>query len=156
MDIKLAAQLKDIHLPAEPGIWPIAPGWWGVLLFAILLIVALVFIIKKYQRGAAKREALIKLQQIESEYQADKDSGRYFSDISKLLRRAAIHAFSRQACAGLSGEAWLQFLQNHSKDGGFIDGVGRDLVEAQFKPERSKPDTIAINQLTEQWLRRNL
>lgn len=168
MDIKLAAQLKDIHLPAEPGIWPLAPGWWGVSLLVILLFASLFFLVKRYRRGAARREALAQLQKIESEYLLDKDSGRYFSDISKLLRRAAIHAFSREACAGLSGEAWLQFLQSHSANGGFIDGVGSDLIEVQFKPQTSNlkpqslkpqstgPDTVAINQLTEQWLRGNL
>ena len=28
-------QLRDIHLPADPGWWPPAPGWW--LLAAVLV-----------------------------------------------------------------------------------------------------------------------
>ncbi len=157
MDIKLAAQLKDIHLPEEPGIWPLAPGWWCVLLLTLLIAAVLIYLVRKYRQGAAKREALIQLQQIEIQYQKDEDSRRYYSDISKLLRRAAIHTYSREACAGLSGDAWLQFLQSHSTNGGFVDGVGRELVEVQFKPKCIEPaDTKAIYQLTEQWLRRNL
>ena len=33
-----ALPLKDLHLPAEIGWWPLAPGWWGVI--AVLAVVA--------------------------------------------------------------------------------------------------------------------
>ena len=39
------SQLKDIHLPAAGGFWPPAPGWWLLTLLALLLIVALVWLV---------------------------------------------------------------------------------------------------------------
>ena len=35
-----APQLRDIHLPPDPGWWPPAPGWW---LLALLLLLSGVF-----------------------------------------------------------------------------------------------------------------
>lgn len=156
MNLKLAAQLKDIHLPAEPGFWPLAFGWWILLALIILSVVVLFWLLRRYKKGAARREALLQLQQIEEIYISDKDGEKYYSDISKLLRRVAITAFSREQCAGLSGESWLGFLRSHAPDGGFDDTAGRDLIQARFKNHSSQPDTTAINSLVESWIRRNL
>lgn len=35
-----ALPLRDIHLPPEPAIWPLAPGWWWVM--AIIILAALI------------------------------------------------------------------------------------------------------------------
>ena len=35
-----ALRLRDIHLPPEPAIWPLAPGWWWVM--AIIILAALI------------------------------------------------------------------------------------------------------------------
>ena len=39
-----ALELRDIHLPMEPGYWPLAPGWWVLIVLALILSY---FIIKK-------------------------------------------------------------------------------------------------------------
>ena len=43
--------LRDIHLPAPLGWWPLAPGWWivGALVFA-LLIAGLIWLWKRQNR----------------------------------------------------------------------------------------------------------
>jgi flagellar biosynthesis/type III secretory pathway M-ring protein FliF/YscJ len=51
--------LHDIHLP-EPisFFWPLAPGWWLLLAFVLVLILVSIWILRFRKRNAAKRFAL--------------------------------------------------------------------------------------------------
>ncbi len=156
MDVKLAVQLKDIHLPPEPGFWPPAIGWWIVLVLLLLSVLGLVFIWIRYKRKAPRREALLLLNEIEKSYLSDKDMVAYVTQINKLLRRAAMQAFSRQQCAGKSGEEWLEFLQQHSKVDGFNQDVGRCLIEVPYSKQDIQVDRQELKNLTEHWIKENL
>lgn len=156
MDVKLAAQLKDIHLPPEPSFWPPAIGWWLVLLLFILTIIGVFFIWAKHKRGAPRREAQQLLDEIEKNYLSDNDTVVYVSEINKLIRRVAMQAFSRQQCAGKSGEKWLEFLQQHSKVDGFTHGVGRCLIEVPFSNKEIQIDHSELKELAGHWIKENL
>ena len=60
------AGLKDIHLPPEPGLWPLAPGWWVVIiLLAAGLALSLWWAIRCYRSRRYRREALAHLREME-------------------------------------------------------------------------------------------
>jgi hypothetical protein len=93
------SNLRDIAMPPPVSFWPPAPGWWVVgaaCLAAGCLAVAAV--VRHRRRNAYRREALREL--------ASADA----SDISAILKRAALAAFPREQVASLSGPAWLAFL----------------------------------------------
>ena len=49
--------LKDIHLPEAIGWWPLAPGWWILLLLIGLLIFAVVIWLRRLARQAFVKHA---------------------------------------------------------------------------------------------------
>ena len=60
------AQLKDIHLPDPVGFWPLAPGWYGLIIFIILLLSGLLyFLYKKHRYARAKKKAVTLLKTYE-------------------------------------------------------------------------------------------
>ncbi len=52
-------QLRDLHLPEPPGLWPLAPGWWvlGLLLAAAAIALA-IRIYRTRRRGRPLRLAV--------------------------------------------------------------------------------------------------
>jgi hypothetical protein len=109
-------QLKDIHLPNPIGWWPIAWGWYLLGLLIITLLATLSYCIwKYYKRTGAKREALTLLKQYFQTYKAERNCQSSSAQVSELMRRVALAYFPREEVASLQGEAWIAFLNNHSK-----------------------------------------
>ena len=54
--------------------------------------------------------------------------------LSEALRRIAIRKFSRADCAGLQGEAWLQWLKSHDPQNFDWPLHGRILNQAPYAP----------------------
>ncbi|MDH3546898.1 MAG: DUF4381 domain-containing protein, partial [Gammaproteobacteria bacterium] len=66
--------LRDLHLPAEIGWWPLAPGWWLVITLALIGIVLLARrALAARKLGAARRYALRELERFATEYRRDND-----------------------------------------------------------------------------------
>lgn len=109
------SQLRDIHLPPEPGFWPPAPGWWLLAGIIIGLIIFGFILFLRWQRRAALRQALFELDGIESRYSTNQNQTQLTINISQLLRRSALTAFPRNQVASLTGEEWLTFLYHTGK-----------------------------------------
>lgn len=123
--------LKDIYLPPEPGAWPLAPGWWALLLLACLMILfGGRWLWDRYRRRAHRRQLETLLAQ---ELAASTDPATRLAIISQLLRRAARLA-SSDAAGQLTGEQWLQFLDGEDPGKPFTRGPGRVLLTGPFQP----------------------
>ena len=58
------AQLQDIHLPEQVHNYPLAPGWWLLLIvIGILLIWSIAIFVKHWRLNKQKRFALRQLNQ---------------------------------------------------------------------------------------------
>ena len=130
--------LRDLHLPEAIGWWPLAPGWW--ILIAIALV-GLGFLVRAWlkvrARGAARRFALRQLKEIVSEYESSKNPVEFGVQLSELLRRTMLAYAPRLDVAGLTGEAWLQRLDEGLAQPVFTSGPGRQLLELPYR----RPDT---------------
>ena len=130
--------LRDLHLPEAVGWWPLAPGWW--VLIAIALIAA-GFLLRMWwrarARGAARRFALRRLNEIVQQYEERKDPIAFGADLSELLRRTMLAYAPRLDVAGLTGDAWLKWLDQGLAQPVFNDGPGRQLLELPYR----RPDT---------------
>jgi hypothetical protein len=143
--------LRDIHLPPEIGFWPIAPGWWVVLL--LLLAFALLLAIRNRQRRLRRQVALRELKAVVAAYHTENDIGALTSRLSILLRRAALSKLPRHVIAGIHGEAWLKELDRLGNTGtGFSRGVGRILLEAPYGGQPPADPEALIN-LVKAWIR---
>lgn len=139
----LKQNLKDIHLPAEVGFWPLAPGWW--VLFAFILIVLMVTAHKFGQhrrRNQYRNAALTLLAQSYSEWQVQNNSRQYLQTANGLLRRCVLHASNNtqprsgnnthQSALGKTGNAWIGILNAYSKHK-FTEQTERALTVASYQ-----------------------
>lgn len=146
--------LRDIHLPPDPGWWPPAPGWWILGVFALVLLVLFLRVLRSRARERRwQHSVVIEVDRIAARHAAKPDPAQLAADLSQLLRRASLLLDPR--AAALQGEAWLGFLDARLGGDAFSQGVGRVLVDA---PWRRAPtlDADALLVLTRSWLTRAL
>ena len=147
--------LRDIHLPPDPAFWPPAPGWWALAALALLLGGALLLHqIRAARRRRPQREALCLLAALREDLAGGREPGRVVAESATLLRRAALGRFPREQVAGLSGRAWLEFLERHGGGPEFTRGVGEQLLSAPYSP-RAEADARGLLRLCERWIRGN-
>ena len=128
------AQLRDIHLPPSISWWPMAPGWYLVLLIALVLILYLAcYLHKKNRHAKPKKQALALLEIYKQDYERDKNTQVTSARISELLRRVALVYFPRSQVASIYGEDWIGFLKNTS-EGIEFQQLKVLLLELPFKP----------------------
>lgn len=149
------AQLKDIHLPADPSVWPLAWGWWLLIVALFLLLLgALVLMLRQQRQRRFRRSVVAMLHDIELPH-GEQDTPRYLSEVSVLLRRVAVHSYPRMDVASLSGENWLRFLDEKGKTRRFTEGVGQALSDGPYRLSTTA-EAEGLRQLAQQWIRKNL
>ncbi|CAK0752797.1 hypothetical protein CCP3SC15_180022 [Gammaproteobacteria bacterium] len=132
-------QLRDIRGLDPISWWPVAPGWWvmvGVL--ATLIIVGLliawwVSIRNRDWRSDARhhlRELGARVHQAGAKEVA--------AQLSELLRRIAMARYGRTACASLTGEEWLNWLNTKDPAGFPWSERGRVLIDLPYAPPRDQ------------------
>ncbi len=147
-------QLRDIHLPEAIGWWPLAPGWWILLVLLVAVIAALaLWLVLRHRRLAYRREALAQWQTIHARYLDNKDAGQLLADMSVLLKRTCITRYGRESTAGLAGEQWLAFLDQTGKSSDFTQGAGKALVTQRYVP-KPQVDGPALLNVTLAWLKK--
>ncbi len=143
--------LRDIHLPPVPGWWPPAPGWWLLAGLSAILILLLLLLWQRGRRLRYRRQALRQLVCLAQT--GEITSHVLLAELSTLLKRAALCAFPEEHCAGLSGEAWLRFLDRSLPNKLFTTGVGRCLANGPYQ-QTVEIDQEALLSLCRRWLRR--
>ena len=151
-----ALQLRDIHLPAEPGFWPPAPGWW---ILAVLLLVLLAWVawvaIRRYRLHRQRQHILAMLGELE-QGTGDAVTPEKIAQISILLRRLALMRYPRQRVAALTGKDWLSFLDESGGQGRFSSGPGQVLASGPYQPALpDNLDTHALGTLVRHWVKKN-
>jgi hypothetical protein len=156
------SELRDIHLPSAISWWPPAIGWWIVLLIFILLLAAGFWWKKRrealknrpviYSRIEVVDAALAELSGLENNMKAGDDAKAMAADLSRLLRRSAMRLSENPSdVAGLTGEAWLLWLDKQWSKDEFSNGTGRQLIHAQYQAE-SDINIEAVSRLCHDWL----
>lgn len=149
------AALRDYHLPQVVSWWPPAPGWWLLAVLILLLLGTIVWWgLRRWRRRAAARLALRELAGLRVAFANDGDATVCVRGLSKLLRRYALAVFPRQQVAGVTGDAWLVFLDAHGSGPRFTTDIGRQLLVAPYR--RAGELAVAdLADLVADWIRRN-
>ena len=144
-------ELRDVHLPDPISWWPPAFGWW-MILGALFVFVSLGLWARAYrQRTRPRRLALAQLQEVKQQFAAYSDEQQTMTLLSDLLRRVAIAVFPRSHVAGLSGQSWLQFLDQTGRTTQFSDGPGKSLLSGPYQSHG--PASVAdLIPLIERWI----
>jgi hypothetical protein len=129
-----ALPLRDLHLPDPIGWWPLAPGWWAVI---ALTAAGLVWLAWRWYRAwqfeAPRRHALRELARIEAEYLEHRDPVALGKAVSELLRRGMLAYAPRASVAGLTGEAWLAWLDEGMSVPYFHTEGGKSLLSLPYR-----------------------
>lgn len=139
-------QLRDLHLPPEVGWWPPAPGWWFVTaILAVLAAWGSWRAWRSWRFNAPRRHALRQLGRFESEYLDHRDVVRLGKQVSELLRRGMLAYAPRDEVAGLTGEAWLAWLDRDLPVPYFHTEGGRSLLSLPYRDPESDLSDIDVN-----------
>lgn len=146
--------LRDIHLPPSPALW-LALEWWQWWLAAgTLALVVVLWAAWRFKRMRALRTALRELSRLAATHALDRDAILLARGLSQLLRRYATARFPQAGIAGLTGSAWLRFLDAHGGNGAFCRGVGATLDTHPYR-QHGELDTAALVALVRNWLKAN-
>ena len=128
------ANLREIPLPPPVPYIPQTIGW---VVVALLLLVILAYIgwrvYQRHLKNRYRRDALAELAAIERKVRANASSREGLCELPALVKRTALAFAPREEIAGLTGRAWLAFLDRTYPAAGFVDGPGRLLSQLAYE-----------------------
>lgn len=146
-------QLRDIHLPQTPGLWPPAPGWW---LLALLAAAAVLWLVWRARAQYRRRRPLRFARRLYADLHQRLERGElttreYLDATNELLKRVLIHGLGEHRARRASGTAWLALLDQHLGSTEFSAGPGQALGNRRFEPE-PQADLAQLHPLVERLL----
>lgn len=145
-------ELRDIHIPTDGvSIFPLAYGWWVILLLIILafILIKSVIVLRKASARLYARKLLLPL----------KDSYELSAAVkmSEILRRICVRKYPE--AVSLFGNEWVEFLNRKSKHQ--LDEKSAELLKnAPFMhnlPDGyTKEDLTLLWNFCENWVGENL
>jgi hypothetical protein len=128
--------LRDIHgLDSIPWL-PLAPGWWyvaGLVGLLLLFIGIRYWLIYKTGWLGWRGDAYRQLRELKKVL-ATEDPHAVAGRLSELLRRIAMVRSGRREAAGLTGDTWLHWLEEHDNTGFNWVQHGQLLLTAPYMP----------------------
>ena len=140
--------LLEAPLPEPVSLAPATTAWTvAFVVFALLALLAAYLVWRRWRRNRYRREGLVALDEI--------DAANDLAQVPVLVKRVALEAWPRSDVAGLTGEAWLQFLDASFAGSGFADGPGRVLPDLAYASdvEPAGPERAALLTLVRTWIR---
>ena len=110
------AELRDIHLPDAITWWPLAPAWWLLIILSLgAVIYSCTMLLKRYRGRLYRRQALLRLQQIQGCEQ------QQLIALFEILKQVSASAYPQHNFASLAPRDFVYFLQNSCKNSVFND-----------------------------------
>ena len=144
--------LRDIHLPGAVLWWPPASGWWALAgLVSVLMVIAWI----RYHRGWRHRAAFKALNVVTEQLRNGADCVVCVQRVSEILRRFVMTtAADSKSVAGLTGDGWLQFLDDCWDQTSFTGGSGRLLLKLPYSGSPAdRAEALELSRLCVDWVR---
>ena len=144
------AQLHDIQLPEQIGWWPLAWGWYVLLLlFMFLCIFITRAVFSRIKRRRPRRLALRMVNDVEAIASPQAKAAA----LNNILKRAVMAYEARQETAKLSARQWATWLNTHAQEGSAIEAHYLTLA---YRPDCDAEQVEAYLLQVRHWLQRNL
>ena len=129
-----ALPLRDLQLPETIGWWPLAPGWWVLIVLFVLGLGYLAWRwFQAWRFNAPRRFALRELAKFEAAYLEHRNPVILGKHLSELLRRGMLAYAPRADVAGLTGDAWLAWLDRGMPLPYFHTEGGKSLLTLPYR-----------------------
>lgn len=133
--------MHDIVVSEPVSWWPLASGWYVLILVLAMAIIWFgVKTFKQWKKNAYRRAALRELKSISP------------ADLPALVKRVSLCIYPREQVATLSGEAWLEFLDQSGNTQDFTQGPGRNLLELSYNPNASNIPIEELTNIIRKWV----
>ena len=149
-----ALPLRDLKLPAEPGFWPLAPGWWVLLLVVVTVLAWLLLLALRYREKKRRWQQIEQqLADIQFRYSQSQDRQHLLTELSVFLRRFVRFQLQQTEATSLAGEAWVSHL-NRLQPGAF-DDFEQALTTGVYAPACDY-DAEQLLRTTQQFIKRHV
>ncbi|MBU2977360.1 DUF4381 domain-containing protein [Alteromonas sp. C1M14] len=119
------AQLKGIHTPETVSSFPLAWGWWVIIVAVLLTVLAGFYLWHRHRRfTAARKQAINAIRTLSS---ARPDALR---TLNSILKRVSMHYDPQSNTAGLFGDKWHAYLIAQVADK-YANQIGAPLAQLQ-------------------------
>jgi len=154
------ARLRDIHLPEAVSWWPLAPGWWA-LVVVVLASVACLLGFEIRRRRSLKYHALKELDRLRKTQALQSTVPELASELCVLVRRIMLSQVNGRQYANTHGEAWGRCLA--AEPNGMPEEIAQFIATAPYACQKAAndpgddfaPNADALVTATEQWIRRH-
>lgn len=159
--------LQPTIAPPPVSWWPLAPGWWALLVLIPLLLWGLWYLRRYLPRrqqqelqseqplDPVRQAALAELARLVRPYDGQ-HAGPWLQQLNALLKRLARADYPSDNSHVLSGRAWLAFLDNRCPAAGLTRWM--ILVEGTYRSHCSLDDKAinGLNQAVDTWIRKHV
>ncbi|WP_339878193.1 DUF4381 domain-containing protein [Pseudidiomarina gelatinasegens] len=146
-----AVQLHDIVAAPAASWWPLAIGWYVVIISGAVLLVTSLFAIRRaYRARHARRLALTQLHQ---------HPPQSLAAVSLLLKQAALAYFPAEHVSSQSQQQWWHFLlqQLSTKQRQRFAALAESVSQASYQPApQQQPWLSPYTEFADYWLRQAL
>ena len=124
--------LKGLHIPEEPDVFPLALGWWAIIIGGISLLCLLYILFLMWYHSLSH--------QVWKEYnkiKATASDETILMQLNQLAKKVAIARFGREKIADLDEDNWIRFmnslLQNEIFSKEYIDLLHKSMYAKKQK-----------------------
>ena len=107
---------------------------------------------RRWRRNRYRREALAELEQLLSTYRTDTDLTQLLTGCNALLRRTILARRARADVAGLTGAAWIEWLNQHWPQREFSRSSADLLSRGAYLPRAPTADVEQLQRELRAWL----
>jgi hypothetical protein len=144
-------QLADDILEPEPLPFTFETLGWKILGVLLLIIAVVLFYkwFKNFRKNKYRREAIKKIQLIETE---NSNNQSKINHVNIILKQVAMASFGREQVAQLYGNEWFSFLDSKSKKSDFTK-YSKNITDAIYNSTAIDDNTLrTIYKLTKAWI----
>lgn len=134
--------LRDIIEPIQPDIFPLAVGWWIVLIGVVVGICLCILVWMRYYYSPlayALRDWCHICRRCKNERSLEKYA-------AQLIRRAAVYRFGADAIAALSDTEWICFLENQAQKKISLNHL-KQIAFSVYLPDNKKQQHMTLSEI---------
>lgn len=147
-------ELVDIIEPAAIGHWPLAWGWWLLLIATLVTLGLIIYVttvmVKQYK---IRSRAYRLLDQAKDDYAQSGNANNYCRDVNQILKRYWAYYRPGSDISVLTGKRWVEQLNGHCSTSIFENAIAFALIDGPY----SKLDDFNSDELevaAKQWIKR--
>lgn len=144
------ANLRDIHLPGDVSWWPLAPGWWAII---IVILALSLWALYQWQKRKKHQQILVEVRQelahIQNQYHEHQSEQTLVLNYSELLRRLLMLHQGREETANLSGKDWFELLSQYLPEQTLSDELVTLMTEGKYQRQIELNDPKPLIQWVE-------